>query len=303
MNPELHAWKKQPALSDLLIQLTDDFSNECLQIAGEGSLCEKAPNDLLVSVELQEFSKILLGLLKENPGFIVLKTPASRNDEELRSIYAVISRTLGLLNDRYGYFFDVIDQGLDYTKEAIPVSKTKASTGYHTDSTAKEYFPDIVGLLCLHPGASGGESQITNAADVYLDLKNSLPTAVAALEEPVIRDVITPGTMNSTVAILNNAFPVFSDHDGMFTFRYMRYWIETAHSKTAKELSSELLNGLEAIDSYFSKPEHTVQFKMERGEMLFLNNRFLCHNRTAFENNSVTQKPRTLVRTWINFEN
>jgi hypothetical protein len=31
--------------------------------------------------------------------------------------------------------------------------------------------------------------------------------------------------------------------------------------------------------------------------MLFVNNRFLCHNRTAFEDG---EKPRVYVRAWIN---
>ncbi|MGV2389786.1 MAG UNVERIFIED_CONTAM: TauD/TfdA family dioxygenase [Microcystis novacekii LVE1205-3] len=74
----------------------------------------------------------------------------------MRLIYAFISRIFGLLNQRYGYFFDVIDRGMDYTKEAIPVSMTNAETGYHTDSTAKNYFPDIVGLLCLASADEGG---------------------------------------------------------------------------------------------------------------------------------------------------
>jgi hypothetical protein len=40
---------------------------------------------------------------------------------------------------------------------------------------------------------------------------------------------------------------------------------------------------------------------MERGDLLFINNRFLCHNRTGFENHPHIEKARTLVRTWINF--
>jgi hypothetical protein len=114
--------------------------------------------------------------------------------------------------------------------------------------------------------------------------------------------VITPGTNNTNEAILKNSFPVFSEQNGLFTFRYMRYWIESAHTKTGNQLSPLLEMGLDAIDTFFASPKNTVQFRLNRGEILFINNRFLCHNRTAFENNLSENKTRTLVRTWITFQ-
>ncbi|MFM7730309.1 MAG: TauD/TfdA family dioxygenase, partial [Flavobacteriales bacterium] len=223
---------------------------------------------------------------------------AAHNDEQLRKIYACISRALGLLNDRYGYFFDVKDQGLDYTKSPIPVSKTNAETSFHTDSTAKHYFPDIVGLLCIHPAAQGGDSLVTNAAGAYQDLSHRFPEHAASLCRPLFRDVITPGSTYDEEAIRNNAFPIFSTDQRGFHFRYMRYWVERAYEKLSLPLDQQVIEGMDAIDHYFHQPENRIQFRMERGDMLFVNNRFLCHNRTAFTTSS---PPRTLVRSWINW--
>lgn len=234
------------------------------------------------------------------PSFTLINCDPSLPDVTLRSIYALYSKANGTLNDRYGYFFDVIDQGLDYKKEAIPVSKTRASTGYHTDSTAKEYLPDIVGLLCLHPADAGGDSLLTNAIDLFSFLEKEQPETLLEMEKPIIRDVITPGTVNTKEAIHSNAFPIFSVSDAGLTFRYMRYWIEAAFLKTEQEMPSQLLKGLDATDKFFSMPQNNIQFKMKRGDILFLNNRILCHNRTAFENNGHSSN-RKMVRTWINF--
>jgi len=132
-------------------------------------------------------------------------------------------------------------------------------------------------------------------------LKRQCPECLNELEKPVIRDVITPGSEYNKEAILRNAFPIYNTENNEFLFRYMRYWIESAHSKTGLPISSLLIQGMDAIDDFFSKEENTVQFKMQRGDMLFLNNRFLCHNRSAFEDHPSVSR-RMMVRTWINFE-
>src|SRR6185369_16132813 len=128
--------------------------------------------------------------------------PDHLSDEQLRAGYLLLSRSFGALNDRYGYLFDVKDHGLDYTRAAVPVSKTRASTGFHTDSTAREYLPDLVGLLCIDPGFKGGESLVANATDLYSHILAVEPRFIELLTQPLYRDVITPGTVNNVEAIL-----------------------------------------------------------------------------------------------------
>jgi hypothetical protein len=232
------------------------------------------------------------------PGALRLSTNDNYSYEDLRLLYAIISRSLGYLNNRYTYFFDVKDRGLDYTKEAIPVSKTKAETGYHTDSTAKHYFPDIVGLLCLQPAFSGGESLVTNAANLLQHLQQNFPHLAELLHTPLCRDVITPGTVQDLDAIRSNDIPLFQyDESGGVIFRYMRYWIESALEKLNEPAPEGLKDLLNEIDRFFAQPEHAMCFRLERGQMLFVNNRFICHNRTAFIDGD---KPRVYVRAWIN---
>ena len=302
MKHEIHRWTSLPEQTKFTCQFDKKWVAERLAELKNNKNLLVNPNEIIIQTNtLPEFDAIFQNI-KTNPGFVLIQFGENLNDQELRLLYAFISRGIGTINDRYGYFFDVVDQGLDYTKEVIPVSKTSSSTGYHTDSTAKEYFPDIVGLLCLQPGHKGGASQITNAADVFEYIQDNFPQALIELLKPVIRDVITPGTINNYEAIRKNAFPIFSLDDDRFTFRYMRYWIESAHLKTNVNLSEALLSGLNAIDVFFAKPQNTIEFLMKRGDMLFLNNRFLCHNRTEFENDISSSHVRKLVRTWVNFE-
>jgi alpha-ketoglutarate-dependent taurine dioxygenase len=296
-----YCWKSLPNLAEVSLDIGKDESDRLLEAVKDQGEIFSEPNNIEINEKEVAALRAVFANLKKSPGFVLLRAEAGFNDDELRRLYALISRTIGKLNQRYGYFFDVVDQGLNYTKEAIPVSKTKASTGYHTDSTAKDYVPDVVGLLCLNAGYKGGESLVTNAANAYEMLKIQFPECLNELEKPVIRDVITPGSEYNKEAILRNAFPIYNTENNEFLFRYMRYWIESAHSKTGLPISSQLIQGMDAIDDFFSKEENTIQFKMERGDMLFLNNRFLCHNRSAFEDHPSVGR-RMMVRTWINFE-
>src|SRR5690242_472983 len=108
--------------------------------------------DESVSRAVGAWSSSYIDQLLASPGLVIFQLPGDLTDEQLRAGYYLISKSYGALNNRYGYLFDVKDQALDYTKQAVPVSMTNASTGFHTDSTAREYLPDIVGLLCIDPG-------------------------------------------------------------------------------------------------------------------------------------------------------
>jgi alpha-ketoglutarate-dependent taurine dioxygenase len=253
-----------------------------------------------VSRAIAAWSSGYLDQLVASPGLVLFELPDNLTDEQLRAGYYLISRSFGALNDRYGYLFDVKDQGLDYTKQAVPVSKTRASTGFHTDSTAREYLPDIVGLLCIDPGYRGGESLVANAADLYDFIRSVEPRFIELLSQPLYRDVITPGTVNDVEAILKNRFPIFSLTGEGLTCRYMRFWIETAYQKTREEMPDGLMDAMDLIDRYLNDPENQLVFQLGRGDIFYVNNRFLCHSRTAFEDAPEHGKIRLLVRTWVN---
>jgi len=238
--------------------------------------------------------------INEKPGFVCLKiNDDGYTNQELRCVYAAIARSLGSLNHRYGEFFDVKDRGLDHTKEAVPVSKTRASTGFHTDSSAANYCPDVVGLLCLQPAHSGGESLLADAETLHDWIALYHPESLSVLTRPLYRDVITPGTDRNSSAIRKNAFPIFSRTENSFQFRYMRFWIETAYQKLREPLPQGLRYAMNLIDSYLTDPNNTYCRMLTRGEILFANNRRMCHSRTAFIDSPKPSEKRTLVRTWI----
>jgi len=294
-----------PPLKDIQICIPDDIIRLCSTHFND---VEEVTEKLIESngnhgalQTIKNWVQDSLGRIEKAPGVLCYQTKNSKlPDNQLRILYCTISCAMGDLNTRYGALFDVKDHYLDYKKEAIPISKTKASTGFHTDSTAAEYSPDIVGLLCLQPAYKGGESQLANAADLYNWMNKHYPEDVKILSQPIIRDVITPGTVNSLETIRKNKFPVLNISSAGFRFRYMRYWITTGYEKSNTPVPEGLNQALDRIDEYLSVDEHILTFNMERGDMLFVNNAFICHSRTSFEDSPDTNKKRTLVRAWIN---
>ncbi len=289
------AWRSHvPTASESSLRIPDEIVHACLDFVS----CE--PETFGSGEKVLRWTLALKQRMLATPGFVCLKVgDAGYTNNDLRKVYSAVSRSFGDLNTRYGEFFDVKDRGLDHTKEAIPVSKTRASTGFHTDSSAANYCPEIVGLLCLQPAQSGGESLLANAVNLYSWLAENHPMSLKVLSRPIKRDVITPGTKQDVEAIQSNSFPIFTRTQSTVQFRYMRYWIETAYKKLAQPLPGGLRKAMNLIDSYLMDPANTYSRMLLRGEMLFVNNCHLCHSRTAFTDSLVPGQKRVLVRTWI----
>jgi hypothetical protein len=244
--------------------------------------------------------KYVLNLVKERPGFFIVKTGISDSNEALqRAVYEKICLLLGQLNTRYGAFYDVKDYGGDYRESRIPVSQTHDTTGFHTDSSAKNYYPKYAGLLCIRPALSGGESLLANALDFLEFADQKMPECSALLKIPVIRDIVTPGTDFSMDNLRANRFPVLNNEGDIPVFRYMRYWIERGHEKAGIPLPVAYVDALNELDKFLDKSENQFRYLLEAGDMLFFNNTVLLHNRTSFVNPPETGKERLMVRTWI----
>jgi hypothetical protein len=220
------------------------------------------------------------------------------DDLALRMAYLATGLAGGPSLDNYGRLFDVVDRGEDHRRNAVPVSMTRESTSFHTDSSARDTCPDRVGLLCLAPAAEGGESLVSSAVAVHEELRRRAPELLRALYRPYMRDVVTPGTERNLEAVRANRFPIYA-HDerrGELVFRYMRYWIERAHEMAGEPLAAEERAAFDLLDALLADERHALSFTLARGEMLWVDNRLVAHNRTGFRDDPAA--PRRLVRMW-----
>jgi len=248
---------------------------------------------------LASFGERLHAQLRQGQGVArVIGFDPALDDATLRLAYLAIGLRTGEALTPYGRLFDVKDRGEDYRTSAAPVSMTRESTSFHTDSSARDVEPDYVGLLCLQTALQGGESWVSSAVTAHDALCASAPESLALLYRDYCRDVVTPGTERNLDRIRENKFPVyhFDTALGRVTFRYMRYWIERAHSLLQHPLSGDALSAFDHLDAWLSHPRLVLSFTLQRGEMLWVDNRSMAHNRSAFVD--APAAPRTMVRMW-----
>ena len=221
------------------------------------------------------------------------------SEAQQRLFYLAFGQAMGTPMVQYGRLYPIRDRGLDYTQSAIPVSMTNAETGFHTDSSSVDVVPDFVGLLCETPSDNGGESLVSNTLTVFRQLREEVPHVLDVLSRDLIRDVVTPGSDKNQENLLRNRFPIFapSDRPEGLLCRYMRYWIEKGQTRAGAPLAERELAALDTLDRYLSSSRNVVSFRLEAGDILWVNNRTLTHNRREYRDTPGNQ--RQLQRMWI----
>ncbi|WP_299586597.1 TauD/TfdA family dioxygenase [uncultured Microbulbifer sp.] len=215
----------------------------------------------------------------------------------LNLLFLKISLAMGKTIDTYGRLYGILDTGRSYKDEAIPVSQTNAATGVHTDSSQRAIQPNILGLCCITPAIEGGKSKVVSAAQVHENLRENTPQKLELLYDNYIRDLVTPGSDKATQNVLNNYFPIFSYTNGKLSIRYMRYWIEKGHQRVGNPLTKEALQALDFLDGELNNEENVVSFYMNSGDMIFIDNTRILHDRDEFID--TPGQKRIYTRVWI----
>jgi alpha-ketoglutarate-dependent taurine dioxygenase len=238
--------------------------------------------------------------LERGRGFVVLdRLPVDRMTErEAIALYWMIGQLLGepiVQNVQGTLLYDVRDSGQDVAKGAR-FSVTNYESSFHTDNSFGETVVDYVGLLCLKTAWSGGVSQVVSGPAVVEALRREHPGALEVLGRPFhvdrrggVREGQAP-TILRPVIELGGPDPLF---------RYLRYWIEAGHEKAGEPLSPARLEALGRLDEVLNRPALRAEFALEPGQVYFINNRWILHNRTAFEDHPELGHRRHLVRLWL----
>lgn len=237
--------------------------------------------------------------LEDGRGFVVITTGSrDYSPQERSALYWLLGWLLGKpveQNVQGTLLYDVKDTGQD-VRYGARFSVTNAESSFHTDSSFMETITDYVGLLCLNGAKSGGLSQIVSGYAVREELLAQDPTALEQLTQPFHvdrRGGVRPGE-EPTVR-----YPVFGEYERGLLIRYLRYWIEAGHEKAGVPLTAAQTAALDTLDRIASEPRLRVEFAMQPGDMLFVNNRWILHNRTAFEDHAEPERRRHLLRLWV----
>lgn len=234
--------------------------------------------------------------LTDGRGFAIIDAPA--DFPNLPLLYWLVGHALGSpmeQNVQGTLLYDVRDTGQDLAKGAR-FSVTSYESSFHTDNSFGSGYADFVGLLCLQSAKAGGTSQLVSGYALHNFLLEHHADVLPILYQPFHVDR-RGGTLPGETATVRH--PIIAWDGRELAFRYLRYWIEAGHDKAGEPLTAGQLRALNVLDECGRRPELRVEFDLQPGQMYFINNRWLLHNRTAFEDHAEPARRRHLLRLWL----
>jgi hypothetical protein len=237
-------------------------------------------------------------------GFVIIEgIPDGRySANEMQAIYWLLGQLLGkpmVQNVEGTLLYDVRDTGRSLDQGAR-FSVTSYESSFHTDNSFGEIVLETVGLLCLNSARSGGLSQVVSGYAVHNRLLAEHADVLPILYQPFRVERRGGFQAGEAPTILK---PVFQWTEEKLTIRYLRYWIQAGHEKAGRPLTPAQVNALDVLDKVLSQRDLVAEFMLEPGQMFFINNRCMFHNRTAFEDWPEVEKRRHYLRLWLQSSN
>lgn len=234
--------------------------------------------------------------LQDGRGFTLLRgVPVSRYTPRQAAIaFFGIGAHLGEAvsqNARGHALGHVYDLGFD---PALPTARGYQSSrklNFHTDPT------DVVGLMCLRTAKRGGASRIVSSASVFNEMLARSPDLVEVLTRPIYRDRRgeIPEGRDPWYRL-----PVFNFRAGRLLVNYVRSTIDKAQRfEQVPRLTREQLDAFELIESIATDPELVLDMRFEPGDIQLLNNHFIMHSRSEYEDHAQPSQRRHLLRLWL----
>jgi hypothetical protein len=171
------------------------------------------------------------------------------------------------------------------------IYQTRERQTYHTDSC------DVVGLLCLKTAKSGGASALVSSMTIYNEMLKRRPDLLALLFEPMHTD--RRGEVPAGQKPWHD-IPVFSWHEGYLSALYARRYIESARRfPEVPPLTPQQTDALDLFDALAEDPAINMQMTFRPGDMQWVHNHTMLHDRTAFEDWPEPERKRHLLRLWL----
>ena len=297
------AWRCGPdAELDAKIRLSTELIDAFETCVGDRQTaptdCELNPS---VLKQWREARQIVSDMIESGVGYVILDgLPLERYSiRQAQAVYWLVGRCLGEpfeQNIQGTLLYDVRDMGHNVA-EGARFSVTNTESSFHTDNAFGPRIPDIVGLLCLKTAHSGGRSQLVSAYTLHSELLRRHPHVLATLYESFCFD--RRGQVERGEDEYSR-HPVFHWDGVGLTTRYLDYYIRVGHDKARQPLTTAQHEALDVVIRLLAVPDFRVEFDLQPGQMLFTNNHWILHNRTAFRDVADPSRRRHYVRLWLN---
>lgn len=234
--------------------------------------------------------------LQYGKGFVLLKglPVETYSIEQCATIFCGIGAHLGSArsqNAKGHMLGHVTDVGADLSDTNVRIYQTAERQSFHTDSC------DCVGLLCLRAAKEGGDSLLVSTVTLYNEMQKRRPDLLEVLFEPVPTDRRgeIPEGQKSYFEI-----PVLNWYEGRLTGLYQRVYINSSQQlPEAPRLRQDQIAALDLFDEIANEPDIHLKMRLEPGDVQFVYNHTMLHDRTAFRDWPTPEDRRYLLRLWL----
>jgi len=185
----------------------------------------------------------------------------------------------------------VTDLGFDPKNPLTRIYTTNAAQPYHTDSS------DVVGLLCLRPAKSGGESSFVSSVTVYNQLLKEKPEVVKIFSEPVYHDrkgEVPEGKLPYFI------IPIFNWYKGRLSTFFPTDFIHSSQRHPEVPRHTDLFKeGMRLMQEIPNRDEIRFDMILEPGDIQLLHNHQILHSRSTYEDFEENHLKRHLLRLWV----
>ncbi|MFB8166870.1 TauD/TfdA family dioxygenase [Kitasatospora purpeofusca] len=159
----------------------------------------------------------------------------------------------------------------------------------HTDRSYGPESPWLLGLLCIRPARTGGESLLVSARAVHDRLAEHDPSALHHLYQDF---------HFGRGPDFDRVSPVFRQRRHGLHVQYNRYWIERGQQEAGRPFPPGRQAALDTLHGALTDPGTVLRVPLRRGDLLFLDNTAVLHGRTGFGDPDGPGERRCLARVW-----
>ncbi len=246
--------------------------------------------------QLVERATSVRGLLIDGPGLALVSglDVNAHEPDAIAVMFLLFGSLIGSLRSQNaaGHLLGhVTDVGANAEDPTTRIYQTNRRQTFHTDST------DAVGLLCLRRAQQGGASMVVSVDAVYQRMVDEAPELAARLFEPVATDRRGEQPEGERPWF---EIPVLSRSGSRVTGLYQRQYIDSAaRFDAAPKPDAQQVQALNLFDHVMNDPTMHCQMDFAPGDMQFVHNHSLLHDRTGFIDHDDPALRRHLLRVWL----
>ena len=230
-------------------------------------------------------------------GFVLVRglRPHLYSDPLSAAIFYILGLHMGdpMRQNQMGDLLDHVYATSDKTMDdptALP-SKVRDKLVFHSDSS------DVVALMCLRPGKSGGASLLVSGAQIYNEILRRRPDLAPLLLEPFHWDWRKQDHQSPANTYTS---PIVSFVDGVFSsYAGATYIFSCMDYPEVPRLTPQQIEVVKLFDEITYEPGMAIATSFQPGDIQWLSNYAALHSREAFTDYPEPQRRRHLLRLWL----